>query len=354
MNQLKILIISLVVLLLVVTVIMFSHDDPSFDDDAIVTNHAAMEDAGVDKEDIVPVSVRKNLEVVVSGGEEIADKFAIISSLNRKGKIQFLDDVFTALQGHGKKGAQVSDYFKDTGGLSTVLAQLALDDDKHVSARALFIINLLALTPHLDVKMLSSSNQTVPQPASASQSVEIKAALEQLILDENVDDDIRGPAIDAHSSLYPPDDVMMREFERLIVRGGIDDGDTLTAIFDAYTKYKRKYNYDMPASTLEAAKKLIGHPSGTVKADALYVLRENVGRPILPLLFNELKTTRGIGLVNIILMDILALDNSDETVRQLKEIAAKSPGEIGKVRLIRRHTHPENLQRLRTQSDNKK
>ncbi len=135
--------------------------------------------------------------------------------------------------------------------------------------------------------------------------------------------------------------------EKLIVARGINDGDTLNAIFGAFEKYKRLYNYDMPSSTLEVAKKLIDHPSESVKIDAFSVLSESVGTAILPVLFNELETTRSLGVVNILIMKILSLDQSDETVRRLKEIAAKTPEETGKVRFIETYTNPKNIERLR-------
>jgi len=97
---------------------------------------------------------------------------------------------------------------------------------------------------------------------------------------------------------------------------------------------------------LELTKKLINHPSDDVKFSALTQLSFSTGRSVLPVLFDELKTTQSPGVVSVIVMNVLLLDQSDETVRQLKNIAAKAP-DSGKAKLIETHTTPRNIERLR-------
>jgi hypothetical protein len=335
----------------VITAVVFFDDDITTVEDIItVMENTISNETGVDDDSVI--LTREKLESVTFGDGDKTGQFAYITSLDRKGKIQFLEELINAIQAYGKEGAQLSDYFNDMVALSAILAQLVLDGDEGVSGRALFSIRMMSWPHLLDKKIQDSgSNQTAGQlPADIpdiSQSAEIKMALEQLISDDDTDDDFRGDAIEAYALLYPPEDTMINEFEKLIVAGGIDGGDTLTAIFSAYTHYKRIYDYDMPASTIEAAEKLIEHPSESVKLDALYALRKNVGKPILPVLFDQLKESQSMGVVNALIIDILSLDPSDETVRQLKEVAAERPLETGKVRLIERYTNAKNVENFR-------
>ena len=98
---------------------------------------------------------------------------------------------------------------------------------------------------------------------------------------------------------------------------------------------------------IEAARKLVNHRSESVKTKALYVLRKEVGKPLLPLLFQELEKTRSAAVSNRIVIDILTLDQSDETVRKLKAIAVKSKNSQN-VTYIERYTSPEHIEHFKS------
>lgn len=281
-----------------------------------------------------------------------SDTVTSVASLNSQGKRQFLDDVLSDLQTNDRNAELDSRYFQDTEVLFSDLAQLALDDSNRVAEPALFILNILALAywdggMEAGVSRNEPSLPTIPGIQDISQSMEVKTTLEQLVMGPDIEDEIRGRAIEIHSLLYPPQIEVIKRFDELIIESGDIKGDTLSAVFSAFTNYKSKYDYDMPISTLDATKTLIDHPSDSVKSSALYVLREQVGKPILPLLFYELEKTRNIGIANKVLMDIFALDQSDETVNKLEEIASKKPGS-GIAMLIEEYTIPENIEHYRS------
>ena len=290
-------------------------------------------------ENITGTSTKTNLQTPDDSIEQKNYKFDYVLLLSSAEKKQFLKELFDALKAYDKNGVISDEYLNDAEALAVILAQLALDDSKSVSAQALLLINLLAFVP--------GSNSILP---NFTQSVEIKAALEQLIMIDETDDDLKGRAIDAYSLIYPPEDAMISKFEQIIAKGGFDEGDTLTAIFSAFSNYKKLHNYDMPASILEQTKKLIEHPSDSVKSDAMYNLSKSLGKPFLPVLFHELRNRHGLSVKNTIVVSILLLDQSDETIQQLKEFAAELPEGSYIAGIIYNNTLPKSIEHYKKMS----
>lgn len=290
-------------------------------------------------------SLERQSEAVPSHVETLT-KRALSTGRNKK---EFLDDVFSELR--NKEGLR-NKYFQDSNALYADLALLAVDSDERVSEATLNIISLMALAHWASSMDALSGSSLATQSATPaindiSQSIEIKNALEQLIKSPDSNDEVKGRAIEAHSLLYPPQPDINIEFEKLIIEGGDRNGDTIAAIFLAFKNYKSMYNYEIPTSVLEAAKTLIDHPSEPVKTSALYTLRENVGKPILPLLFYELESTRSMGIANAVVKNILALDHSEDTVLKLKEIALKDTTR-DKPTIIEYYINSKNIEHLRS------
>jgi hypothetical protein len=344
MKKREIIIFLTISLAIATAVVVYLNDEIETEDFISVANNIINKSADI----FSGRSATERSELVsrISASSKKTGTFANLSSLSTKSKLNFLDQLYNAKPPPEINGVATKDIINDISGLSATLSLLALDNNERVATRSLSVINHLAMATH-------SAKQPVDL-SDVSQSTEIKSTLEYLITDSATDDDIKGLAINAHSWLYPPDSAIISEFEKLIVTGDINQGDTLSAIFDAFSKYKTLHDYDMPASTLNATRKLVEHPSDSVKSDALYQLSKNIGKPALPVLFDQLKTNESMSVVDRIIVDILFLDQSDETVRQLKEIAAKSPGS-GKASLIESYTMPKSIDRFRkiTESSNK-
>lgn len=273
---------------------------------------------------------------------------AYVLSLDHDEKIDFLNELLNILNVNKSKQTLDHKLFKDAKALSVVLAQLALDESDAVSYAALKLINLLAWASHtvgLNPNAPISDQLSSGLPDFRG-SEAMKTSLTQLIGDALIDDEIKSFAIAAHSLLYPPDDVMISQFEQMISEGGLDQGDTLTAIFTAFTHYKRLYDYDMPASTLEVTKVLMDHPSDSVKSDVISQLRRSVGEPIVPVLMDQLRASRTSSVINHLVLNILMINPSVEVVQQLKEIAENTQGS-GKKRTINYYTHPESIKKDR-------
>ncbi len=250
-------------------------------------------------------------------------------------KIKTLNSIENTLKIEGKSLNETYSGQKNTEELAKVLSKFAVDRDKKVSSKSLFIISMLAISLHSNPQV----NASLPD---ISQSAVLKTTLETLISDDGKDDKRRAAAIDAHSWLYPPEESIVNIFDNLIRSVDISDRATLSAIFTAFQKYLKLYKFEMPESTLVAANELINHPSDSVRADVITQLRISLGKPVLPVLIHQLDVEQSLGVVNSTIMNIILLDQSDETVRQLKEIAAKVPGS-GKAKIIEIAVLPANL-----------
>jgi len=265
--------------------------------------------------------------------------FEDVLLLSSDEKIQFLQNILQSLKSYDSNGGKINGYFNNHEALFFVLVQFMLSDDESVAESSLLAIKLFAMAFH-------STKKTDSNIPNFSESEEVKLTIGQLITDTNIDDDVRGAAIDAHSWLYPPDDMIIKELEKIIIEGGVNNGDALSSVLMTYAVYKKLYDYDIPASTLKVVRSLIDHPSDSVKVDALAQLRRSVGKPILPVLLDELKTSNSMGIANMTILNILALDLSDTTINQIKEIGARSLHK-GKSRLINRYTSAKSIEHLR-------
>lgn len=351
-NKIKLIIVVIISLILFFMVI--------FDSDNALLNSVAIED---DSEMVKTIEgIRDNIELLkgkteqqikqkkqqTAKAKQQAGDFGYVLVLNKADKMDFLNELLNILNANKSKKTLDHKLFKDAKVLSIVLAQLALDDNESVSYAALKLINLLAWAPHtVGLKPNVTPSDKLPSGLpDFRQSDAMKASLTQLIGDTHIDDEVKSYAITAHALLYPPDDTIISQFEQMISQGGLDQGDTLTAIFTAFTHYKRLHNYDMPASTLEITKTLMDHPSDSVKSDVISQLRRSIGEPVVPVLIDQLKQTGSPSMAHHLIMNILMINPSEEVVRQLKEIAENNKGS-GKEIFINRATNDNNIKSSR-------
>jgi HEAT repeat protein len=93
------------------------------------------------------------------------------------------------------------------------------------------------------------------------------------------------------------------------------------AAFRAYGIYKRRYGYQLPDSTVTAAKHLLEHPSQSVRVKAEYALAEMGGTSVLPTLIGQLEQAGNSSESRMLTALILHLDNSQDTINKLNRIA---------------------------------
>ena len=162
----------------------------------------------------------------------VFENFLLLSSDE---KIQFIQNVLQSLKSYDSNGGKINGYFKNHEALFFVLVQFMLSDDESVAESSLLAIKLFAMAFH-------STKKTDSNIPNFSESEEVKLTIGQLITDTNIDDDVRGAAIDAHSWLYPPDDMIIKELEKTIKEGGVNNGDTLSSVLMTYAVYKKLYD----------------------------------------------------------------------------------------------------------------
>jgi len=231
---------------------------------------------------------------------------ALQGSVRKKGL--FLDNLLLALNTYGKPGAENSEYLKDFAEVYGTLALLVQDDDASVADHATLVMNVLALM----------QRTTAIPPVSESTS--IRSALGNVIADSE-NDTARGNAIDAWVLLYPPDEGMINTLEK-ILQGDMDRyPESHAAAFRAYGIYKRRYGYQLPDSTVTAAKHLLEHPSQSVRVKAEYALAEMGGTSVLPTLIGQLEQAGNSSESRMLTALILHLDNSQDTINKLNRIA---------------------------------
>jgi hypothetical protein len=229
---------------------------------------------------------------------------------DEKRKGQFLDELLMTLQSYGKPGTENNQYFKSFDDLYEVLSLLTHDDSKNIAKAAASIIGILA-----------QMQQTTTIPP-ISESPFVKSALENTIRESEFDT-VRGGAIDAYSVMYPPNDEIVSLYENILLNGTTEMYSSISAVFRAYAIYERSYDLKMPESTLDAATKLLDHPSESVSTNAALALAKSGGVSVLPVLLNRLEKS-GVSESYRVSSQILRLDKSDNTVNRLREIAQRS------------------------------
>lgn len=223
----------------------------------------------------------------------------------------FLDNVLLALNTYGKPGALNGEYLKDYSTLYDRLAVLLQDESPRVAEPASDVINVLALMEH-------TSNI---EPVSAVPAV--RQALEAVIA-HGTHDSVRGRAIDAWTRLYPPDQAMVDTLERLLQGDMSRFPESQAAAFRAYGIFRRNYDFPLPASTVDAAKQLLRHPSQATRVKAEYALAELGGTAELPALIARLEEVGNGSEGQMLTALILRLDDSQATRDTLNRIAERT------------------------------